>query len=140
MAASEVYDFLPATPVVPDYDYILDVSPQSVIYEDGYKNQIIHLGDDDSEAVISFSDNSIFHVRLIWQVLSEADAGTIMDWYHDPSKANGMARSFKWQDHGVSDVHTYTVRFVSKLSRSIKVGLIFGFAQVLLKILGRAPE
>ena len=138
MSAHEIYDYLPSILVVPDYDYILDVSPQSVIIEDGYKNQIVHLGDDDSEAITSFSDNSIFHVRLTWQVLNEADAGTIFDWYHDPAKANGMARSFKWQDHGVSDIHTYVVRFASKIPRTIKIAQIFGFSGVLLKILGRA--
>ena len=139
MAAKEIWDYLSATTIAPDYDAILDVSPQSVIVEDGYKNQVIQLGDDNSDAVISFSDDSIFFVRLQWNILKEADAGTIFDFYHDSTKANAMARTFKWQDHGVSDIHTYTVRFASKVTRSIKLAQLFGFAEVRLKIEGRAP-
>ena len=138
MAAHEIYDYLSSTIVTPGYDYVLDIGPQQVIWEDGSKNQIVMLGDDDSEAVISFSDNSIFYVRLTFNTLTESDAGTLFDWYHDPSKANGKARSFKWQDHGISDIHTYTVRFASNVSRAIKLASIFGFAQIRLRILGRA--
>ena len=140
MAAKEIWDFLSATPVTPDYNAVLDVTPQKVLYEVGSKNQIVQLGDDDSEAIISYSDTSIFYMRLIWEVLTESDAGTIFDWWHDPAKANGMARTFKFQDHGVTDQHTYTVRFAtSNISRSIKVAQIFGFSEIRLKIKGRAP-
>lgn len=139
MAAKEIYDYLNVTPVSPDYNVTLDIVPQKVLYEEGRKNQIVQLGDDDSEAIISFSDTSIFYVRLIWEVLDESDAGTIFDFYHDDAKANGIARSFKWQDHGVTDQHTYTVRFASNVTRIIRVAQIFGFAEITLKILGRAP-
>ena len=139
MAAHEIYDYLDATPVVPDYDAILDVGPQGVLWEDSAKNQVVYYGDDNSERVISFSDESIFYVRLLFNNIKESDAGTLLDWFNDPAKANGKARSFKWQDHGVSDIHTYTVRFASNVSRAIKVAYYYGFAEIKLKILGRAP-
>jgi hypothetical protein len=139
MAAHEIYDYLSAVAVTPDYDAVLEISPQKVLYEEASKNQVVHLGDDDSEVVISFSDDTIFYVRLLWEELNESDAGTIFDWWNDTEKANGKARSFKWQDHGVTDQHTYTVRFDSDVTRSIRMSYIFGFAEIRLKILGRAP-
>ena len=139
MPMHEIWDYLSTTPILPDYNFILDVAPQRVLYEVGRKNQVVQLSDDDSEAVISFSDNSIFFVRLLWEVLNETDAGIIFDFYHDSNKGNGMARSFKWQDHGIVDQHTYVVRFASDVVRNIKLASIFGFAEITLKILGRAP-
>lgn len=138
MSAHEIWDYLSTTPISPDYNALLDISPQKVLYEEGTKNQIVQLGDDDSEAVISFSDTSIFYIRLSWDVLLESVAGTIFDWWHDTTKANGRARSFKFQDHGVTDQHTYVVRFDSDAIRSIRLAQIFGFTEIRLKVLGRA--
>lgn len=140
MAAKEIWDYLSADAVTPDYNVLLDIVPQKILYELGSKNQIVQLGDDDSEAIISYSDTSIFYMRLIWEVLTESDAGTIFDFWHDSTKANGMARTFKFQDHGVTDQHTYTVRFAtSNISRIVRVAQIFGFTEIRLRILGRAP-
>ena len=139
MAAKEIWDYLSATPVTPDYNVILEVSPQEVLWQDGGKNQIVQVGDDDSEAIISYSDNSIFYMRLNWVNQTESDAGIIFDMYHDPAKGNGMARSFKLQDHGTTDAHIYTVRFASKISRSIKPASLFGFNEIRFRVLGRAP-
>ena len=138
MANAEIWDYLSSTAVTPDYNATLSVTPQQVITEAGEKHQVAHIGDDDSEEIISFSDDSIFFVTLKWNNLSEADAGTIFDFYHDSSKANGMARSFKWAHPGETDSHTYIVRFATPLSRSIKPGFLFGVASVKLKILGRS--
>ena len=140
MAAKEIWDYLSADAVTPDYNVLLDIVPQKILYELGSKNQIVQLGDDDSEAIISYSDTSIFYMRLIWETLTESDAGTIFDFWHDSTKANGMARTFKFQDHGVTDQHTYTVRFAtSNISRIVRVAQIFGFTEIRLRILGRAP-
>lgn len=139
MANKEIWDYLSATPVTPDYNVVLDVNPQKVLVEDGQKNQVVHLGDDDSEAVISFSDTSVFNINLQWEDLNELDAGTIFDFYHDPAKAKQFARSFKWQHHEPTDPHIYTVRFASKLPRQLKTASRFGITNVRLKILGRAP-
>ena len=138
MSAHEIWDYLSATPVTPDCNITLDVTPQTVLFENGSKNQVVHVGDDDSESIITFSDTSIFFVTLQFNKISESDAGTIFDLYHDPAKGNGIARSFKWSHSGASDVHVYTVRFDSALPRSIRSALRFGFGDVRLKILGRS--
>lgn len=139
MAAKEIWDYLSATPVTPDYNATLTVYPQRVLVEEGEKNQVVHLGDDDSEEVISFSDDSIFFVELHWDDgISESDAGTIIDFYHDSAKANGRARSFKWTNYSeISDEHTYVVRFASALHRRRRPPTIHEIANVRLRILGR---
>ena len=139
MANHEIYDYLSSVGVTPDYDETLDVTPQEVLQEEGTKNQAVYSGDDDSDVIIPFNNTSIFYVRLKWNTLLESDAGTIFDFYHDTAKANGIARSFKFTDHGGSDTHEYTVRFASDVVRSIKLAELFGFAEIKLKILGRAP-
>ena len=140
MANAEIWDYLSAVAVTPDYNVVLSVTPQRELFEEGEKNQFVHLGDDNSEEVISLSDTSVFYVSLQWDVLSEADAGTIFDLHHDTAKANGIARSFKWTNASeISDPHTYTVRFASPLPRGKFLANIHGYANVTLKILGRAP-
>jgi len=138
MAAKELWDYL--SEVVPDYDATLDIKRDVEITEEGEKNQVIHLGDDNSEEIISFSDDSILYANINWNLLKESEAGTIYDFYHDSTKANGMARSFKWIHYGEkTDQHTYTVRFASKMPRELKSGDVHGIKNIKLKILGRAP-
>lgn len=133
MAAKEMYDYL--TNVSADYTSAnLDVTPQKVLVEEGSKRVKINIGDDGSEERIALSSSTVFFVTLQWDVLSEADAGTIVDFYNDSAKANGNARSFQW-DHP-TDGHTYVVRFDGPLSRSISVPTIHGIKQVKLKVLG----
>ena len=135
MSASEIYDFV--STITPNYDYTLTIKAQGIITEEGYKNQVIHLADDNSEERITLSTNSIFYVSWGWAQLSEADSGTIFDLYHDPVKANGMGRSFKWTGH---DGHTYVVRFAMNLSRSGIAVSKWGMPGVKLRILGRIAD
>jgi len=135
MAASEPYDFL--STITSDYNYTLSITAQETVTEEGFKNQIIHLADDNSEERISLSIGSIFYVNIPWPILSEADSGTIHDLYHDPNKANGMVRSFKWLSH---DSHTYVVRFDGKLGRTTGYGLRWGVPSVRMRILGKIAD
>ena len=139
MPVAEIYDYLSATPVTPDYNYTLDVTPHRVLPVDGSKNQSVNRGDDNSREVITYSDDSIFIVTLCWDNIVEADAGTILDWWHDTAKANGMARSFKWTNNfEATDPHTYTVAFAGPLTFKYKVPNSHEMS-VKLEILGRAP-
>lgn len=140
MANFEIWDYVSTVPVLPDYRVILDIKPQNIIVEDGQKNQIVLLADDNSEEIISLNDTSVFYVNLQWDFLSESNAGTLFDWYHSEIKANGMARSFKWRNWAEKDDrHIYTVRFASPLPRSIYAGIRYSISEIKLKILGRAP-
>ena len=137
MAEIEIYDFV--STIAADYNATLDVSPQEVLTEVMEKNQAIHNFDDGSERVISLDDDAIFHIKLRWtKGISKSDAGTIMDYYADSVKANGMARSFKWNH---IDDHTYVVRFRSSLSRSwFESATHQRYAEITLKVIGRIAD
>jgi hypothetical protein len=92
----------------------LNISPQQVMKIPGTKAQVVHKCDDGSVSVVSESDTSAFQVQCQWNHISETDHATIMDFYHDSSKANGMENTFKWL-HPV-DGYTYVVRFLTDLS------------------------
>ena len=92
----------------------LDITPNKVLTVVGAKAQVIHEMDDGSVAVVSESDTSAYQVQLQWDVLTEAEHTTIMDYWHNPLKANGMKRTFKWL-HPVTLV-VYVVRFLTDLS------------------------
>jgi len=138
MASKEMFDYLSAATA--DNDVTLAVNPKKVIVEDGSKNQEIHFGDDGSEERISLSDDSIFYCTLIWTYMSESDAGTIMDFFHDAAKGNGNAESFKWTHP--TDGHTYVVRFDGKLTKKIYAvrTSAYSYDSVRLKILGYVAE
>lgn len=135
MSDKEPYDYL--STITSDYDYTLTLKAQDVIQEDGYKNQTIHLADDNSEERITLSTGSIFYVVLPYTLLSESDSGTIFDLYHDPAKANGMGRTFKFASY---DGHTYVVRFDCKLGRSFGPLIVMGIPTIRLRILGRIAD
>lgn len=133
--AAEIYDYV--LTVTADYNYTLSIKAQGQVTEEGYKNQVIHLADDNSEERISLSTGSIFYVSWAWNLLSAADSGTIFDLYHDPAKANGMGRSFKWAGH---DGHTYVCRIACNLSRIGNSTNRWGTPGFKMRILGRIAD
>jgi len=134
MAAKEMFDYLNA--VTADYTTAtLSVTPQQVMTEIGTKNQVVHTADDNSEEYISFSNDSIFYVTLQWEILTESDAGTIFDFFHDASKGNGITRTFYWEHP--TDGHTYVVRFADALPRTITHPELYGINQIRFKIAGK---
>ncbi len=135
MSAKEPYDFL--LTITPDYDYTLSIKAQGTVTEEGYKNQAIHLADDNSEEIVTLSPTSIFYVSWNYALLSESESGTIFDLYHDPLKANGQARSFKWSAH---DGHTYVVRFRMNLQRTGNNVSRWGLPNIKLRLLGRIAD
>jgi len=135
LAASEVYDFV--STISPDYAATLGVTPQGVVSEESSKSQVIHTGVDGSEERISFTTTSIFYITLNWNVLTEADSGTIFEWYNNSAKANGMQRSFRY---AYGDGHTYVVRFDSPLPRSGQHVSRYGLTGVRMKVLGRIAD
>ena len=139
MAAKEPYDYI--STVTPDYSSTtFNVNPSDIIMEEGEKSSVILIGDDGSEERISLSNTSYFYVTLKWNYKSASDAGTIIDFYHDATKGNGMARSFKWTCPTRAGGHTYVVRFDSKLSRSIHGKGLHSIPDIRLKIVGRIAD
>ena len=135
MSASELYDFL--STISADYNSTLSITPQGIVTEESSKNHAIHIGADGSEERISFNTSSIFYVTMGWNILSEANSGTIHDFYNDASKANGCQRSFKLT---YGDGHTYVARFDSPLPRAGQAVSRYGIQGVRFKILGRIAD
>ena len=134
MAASEMYDFLSI--VSPDYSAVaLDISPQGVLIEEGENNVVIHEAEDATEERVVLAASPVFYVSFPWNGLSEVDAGTVHEFYFNAAKANGRARSFKWQH---ADGYLYVARFDCALKRRmLKAGSVYAFREIRMKILGR---
>jgi len=132
--SSEPADFLSV--VTADYDYTLSIKAQGIITEEGFKNQVIHLADDNSEERITLSTGSIFYITYPINQLSETESGTIFDLYHDPVKANGIGRSFKLTTYDSSAVN-YVVRFDGKLTRSGNSKTRWGLPGIRFRLLGK---
>lgn len=131
-----LWDYMSTSGVPANSTALLDVDPQRVMAEIGVKNQIVHLGDDNSEEVITLGSTTAYYVNLQWDVLTSTDAGAIFDFWNSSSKANGIARTFRWAHP--TDTHTYTVRFDTDISRSFQPGDIASIGSVRLRVMGRA--
>lgn len=138
MANAEMYDYLEDG--TPDVGETLSVDPQGIVFETGQKKIVIHEGDDVSEERIILSDKSIFYAELQFKALSQSNAGTIFDLYHNTSRGCGEGKSFWWTPPADYDGHTYVVRFVGSLKRFYQAILIYGFGILTLKILNRKPD
>ena len=99
-----------------DYTAItLDIIPDETLPEMGDKTQKTHKFDDGSIKVYSRSDQSYFDVTLNYLGLGEEEAGTILDLWHSPAKANGLENTFYWQHP--KEVNIYTVRFMGVITK-----------------------
>jgi hypothetical protein len=132
MAAKYLSDCFTGT-ITADYTTALTIKAQGVVTEEIFKNQVIHLGDDNSEERITLSSGSLVYVTWNLNMLSEEDAGTVFDHYNDPLKANGIGRTFKWTAH---DTKNYVARWDCKLTRSGNALSRWGFQNLRLRVLG----
>lgn len=140
MANFEIWDFLSSDVVSADTTFDLGDStmpvPQGTIPETGFKNQIIHYADDNSEEVVTYSNESVFHLTNVWPVLTESESGELFNFWHSTGIANGVSRKFRYTHP--TDGHTYTNRFVSEIVRVRYPGPIKGVQAVTMRVLGRA--
>jgi hypothetical protein len=132
MAAKEMYDYL--SNAVADNDITVSLSPSEVIREIGEKRQEIHFGDDKSEEVVELGDGSLFHVDMKWQNISEADAGTLVDYFHSSSGWDGFAKSTYWTHP--TDGHTYVIKARMALPRDINAVARHAVAGFRVKVMG----
>ena len=134
MSAKTMADYLSV--VTPDYTTTtLSVKPHKVLSEVGNKNQEVHFADDGSEERISLDDSSIFYVTLQWNTITSSDAGTILDFYHDSNKGNGIARTFYWEHP--KDGNTYVVRFDQEIGRNYFQPTYQEINSIRLRVLGK---
>lgn len=132
MSAKYMYNYFTGT-MTADYTTALVIKAQGVVTEEGCKNQVIHIADDNTEERITLSTGHLFYVSWNIAQLSESDAGTFFDHYNDPAKANGMGRTFKWTAH---DGYNYVARYDCKLTRSGNSLSRWGFPGIRMRVLG----
>ena len=138
MANQEMWDYIPTAAATPDYSATLTVAAQRTMLIEGSKSQVVHTGDDASDEVITLCATTTFYVSLQWECINESDAGTIFSFWHDSSKANGLARSFAWTNYAeATDQHTYIVKFAEPIPRTIMNPNLHAYTNVKLKIIGR---
>lgn len=114
----------------------LQVSPQVSLPMAGDKSQVMHDLDDGSLSVVGLSSTSFFDVQLQWSYINETDKVTIMDFWHNPLKADGRRRTFYWLHP--TDGHTYTAQFTSPLIVEQRPGTM-GIQTITLRVTGVKP-
>lgn len=125
--------------VTPDYDYTLTIEPQREIPFDGNKNQRLRFADDGTPHVYTASSVSSFLVTLQFHNKSAAVFGELWDLFHDPYRANGMARTWRWTNKAESPSRTYTVRFASSIPARVFAWGQHQALSVRIIVEGRAP-
>ena len=133
--------YLPGT-ATPDYTTTkLVLTPHNVMSERSEKNQVIHTADDSSEERISFSNSNIFWVALNWSTITEEETGTILDFFFDPSKGNGITRTFLWKHPTDTWCQTaanyYIVRFTAAVARDIQPASLYDVKSIKLRIIDK---
>jgi len=142
--AIDMAAYLPGT-ATPDYTTTkLVLTPHNVMSERSEKNQVIHTADDSSEERISFSNSNIFWVALNWSTITEEETGTILDFFFDPSKGNGITRTFLWKHPTDTWCQTaanyYIVRFTAAVARDIQPASLYDVKSIKLRVIDKYTE
>lgn len=135
-----VYNYLSAATA--DYTTTtLTVDPQSVMTINSAKDVVVNQGYGVAEERIVLSSTSRFRVKLMWNVLSEADHSIIFDFYNDSAKGCGKGRTFYWTPPAqyLAASHDLTVRFDCDLDSSLQNYKNYGIMNVLLAVIGKKP-
>jgi len=142
--AIDMAAYLPGT-ASPDYSTTkLILVPHNVMTERAEKNQVIHTADDNSEERISFSNDNLFWVNLSWQTITEDETGTILDFFFNSAKGNGITRTFLWQHPTdtwcVESDQWYIVRFSTSVARDIQPASIYNVKSIKLRVIDKYTE
>lgn len=128
--------------ITKEADYIseeLAIVPQRTLNDTADKIQNVYESDNGSVNVVSFSNDNFFSIKLQWDLLTLEETEFIQSLWLSANKANGRERTFYWIHP--SDGYTYTVRFMSPLSR-VQEGNISSFrtiSSITLRVEGVKP-
>ena len=135
-----IFDYL--TNMTADYtSETLSVACQTEIEHIPKKNQADHEFYDGSINTVNLSDTVYFDGYLQWpKGISAADAGTVMDFYANSSKADFKRKSIYWEHP--TDGHTYVIKFRGPIKYKYVAGLpgYIQIPQVPIRIIGRKAE
>jgi hypothetical protein len=120
-----------------DYAQTLSVTPTRVLPKRMSKNSISHRFEDGRVRTKNLSVTK-YDAEFQWDYISAADLETILDWYHDSAKANGMARTFYWDDPRSGE--TYEARFLGPLKTDYMVGNLQSVQKIPVRLIRTAPD
>ena len=136
-----LWDYLPD--LVPDYVYEITLTPQAFVQSIPVRDDDIevHYGVGTSEERIIFATQVLAIFTLTWNIMTEADFETLLDWYEDPNKACRTGNSFYYTPPITfsSVVKTYVVRFLTPLEVAFQDFKIYKVATLQFEVLGRKP-
>ena len=137
MASHEIYDYL--SEKTPDKDVTLSVDPQTVISGTGHKEVNIHMAVDGSaEERINMSGTGVIcHLGILYKLLNESDAGTVMQFWYDTDYGNGPTNSFKFNH--AKEGHVYVVRWDCDFER-LTYPTFYGNPVLRLRVLGKIAD
>lgn len=115
----------------------LSIPSTTILPQTSLKTQITTGYDDGKMTVVDVSSASFFDIELQWSYISSTNYDTLMSFYHDSNKGDGMRRTFYWV-HPV-DGHEYTVRFMGPLQMSCAPGGMTSVAAISLRVEGNKP-
>lgn len=121
-------------------DYIgatLSIPSTTVLPQTSRKSQIATGYDDGKMTVVDVSSASFFDIELQWAYISSTNYDTLMSFYHDSNKADGMRRTFYWL-HPI-DGYEYTVRFMGPLRVVAYPGNRTSVDAITLRVEGNKP-
>lgn len=93
----------------------LNIVPQRTLSDSANRIQNLYEADDGTVNVTTFSKNIFFDISLEWEILTLTETSFIESLWVSYTKANGREKTFYWVHP--SDGYTYTVRFMTPLTR-----------------------
>jgi len=118
----------------PDVTDTLSINPRGTMTEYIEFEQFVDITDDYTEERGTLNNEKAFKVTIPFSALTETDADTVFDLYHNSSKANGKENSFVWQHP--TDGHSYVVRFDCNLQHSRHYPQYSSYSQLTIRVLG----
>jgi hypothetical protein len=116
----------------PDYVAVLEVSPTRVMPRRVTRNKTTHAFEDGRFRTKKLSAPK-YEVELQWDYMTQEDRETIFDWYNDPNKAYGIARSFYWYNPRSNALNI--ARFLGPLTTVYEAGQLRSIDKIPMKII-----
>lgn len=113
-----------------DYAQTLNITPTRILPTRLSKRAAVHRFTDGRIRAYNLS-TTVYDAEMQWDHISAADRETILDWYHDSAKANGVARTFYWSDRRGQ---SYSMRFMGPLESVFEPASLQSIARIPVRL------
>ena len=112
----------------------LVLKSHSKIDQTGGLNQFQYKPDGGAVYTVTLEPVPEYHITLQWQHITASDKQLIEDYYFNPLKGKGLARTFGWK-HPVEET-VYVVRFAGNVQETLHPTGLFTLPSIKLKVEG----